>query len=394
MINIEGKKTNETYIQEILLNENFHKSLLAICIETITFIMNYSNLQLTKLIENCEIEAFDFWKNITSFIKFDSRMPIPVKEHFLILERKIVFELAWVSGSHIDGIVDKFDLHDKESITHIKKDQLMYQEEAFFKRLLCHAAFQLNKICEELNLHEGVSEHIWIIIKHILSHEPDLIIDRHIDQLIICTVYCVGKLTKSTMKFKDIIDKYKDLVKEYAIFDPLVTQVTMDGSNIKADIINFYNSIFLTRLKSFLNSLRTGNSSNVNKQNALLTLPIMSTPLRESIRIYSPYKNRMTPNTIKLCAIGEFTQSPAKQYSQFMQGASTPTSNRKLQFDDQKTSKSNSLFNKLKRIDSSNAEKIPGLEKNSSIKTFLDNEKEAKKDSSSDSKSMEESNNK
>ena len=84
----------------------------------------------------------------------------------------------------------------------------MYQEEVFFRRLLCHAAFQLNNICHELHLSDPLSESIWKILKHIISFEPDLIIGRHVDQLIMCSVYCVGKLTKFNMRFKDIIDKF------------------------------------------------------------------------------------------------------------------------------------------------------------------------------------------
>ena len=80
----------------------------------------------------------------------------------------------------------------------------------------------------------------------------------------------------------------------------------------------------------------------------------------------------MTPNTIKLCAIGEFTESPSKSYSQFKLWLATPNSNRKLQFDDQKTTKTSlGLLNKLKRIDSGTVEKTPGIEKNSSIQSFL-----------------------
>ena len=93
--------------ENILLNEDFHKALIACCIETTLFVNNYTHEDLTfmRLLELCNTQPFEFWKIITSFVRFDPHMPTPIQKHMRELELKIIFQLAWREDSQICSLI-------------------------------------------------------------------------------------------------------------------------------------------------------------------------------------------------------------------------------------------------------------------------------------------------
>lgn len=53
-------------------------------------------------------------------------------------------------------------------------------------------------------------EQTWSIVYHILNNERDLMQDRHIDHLIMCSMYAIcNKMYKMKIAFKDIIFNYR-----------------------------------------------------------------------------------------------------------------------------------------------------------------------------------------
>ena len=89
----------------------------------------------------------------------------------------------------------------------------------FFKRVLNVAASQVYDLCHFMAIDDGVTEKIWSVLKALLALETDLLVGRHLDILIMCTIYGVcrvhpGCRKKSgvdgndQVKFNDIIDAY------------------------------------------------------------------------------------------------------------------------------------------------------------------------------------------
>ncbi len=101
----EEKKTKSPNYFEILTNENFHKALIACSIETVNFVMNSTNISFTKLLEICEVQAFEFWRIIGSFVKFDPQMPYPMKKNLHDVELKILMCLAWKRDSVVHQLL-------------------------------------------------------------------------------------------------------------------------------------------------------------------------------------------------------------------------------------------------------------------------------------------------
>ena len=64
----------------------------------------------------------------------------------------------------------------------------------FFKRVLHLAAQKILDLTQVLAITDDVKEKIWTITKSLLSIETHLLTNRHLDQLIMCTIYGVCKV--------------------------------------------------------------------------------------------------------------------------------------------------------------------------------------------------------
>ena len=58
------------YINNILKNKNFVKSVLVLAIEIVLFIENSEELSFNKISESIELSLYDFWKIINPFLNF------------------------------------------------------------------------------------------------------------------------------------------------------------------------------------------------------------------------------------------------------------------------------------------------------------------------------------
>jgi len=56
------------------------------------------------------------------------------------------------------------------------------------------AAISVTDMCENIGIDEGARELIWSVVKVLLSQETDLLIGRHLDQLIMCSIYSVCRV--------------------------------------------------------------------------------------------------------------------------------------------------------------------------------------------------------
>lgn len=394
LLSQEEKKTRNPNYFELLSNEVFHKALIACSIETVFFVNNSSNVNFNVLLELCEIQAFEFWRIIGSFAKFDPQIPFPIKKHLHTIELKIIMCLAWKKGSVVQKIVRKFidesqnetaadvesphnaiengspdsqsspqeangvstpqkstsnsGIHSQSTPEKQSKTELTHSQELFFKRVLHHTALHIYQLAEALHVSEKTAEQIWNVMKYILSSETTLLIDRHIDQLVLSTIYGVCKVLHHPLKFQEIITKYQELPSfDKADFIENIHQVYINEIE-RADLIKFYNSVYISQMKTYLFSLapqpgqpqmRPG-TPQIKKP--LVPALVMDSPLRESLPVQiAQYKSisahaktntplpkyGMTPRTGALYAFGE---SPCRT----LETINNFASKRQINFDD------------------------------------------------------------
>lgn len=137
----------------------------------------------------------------------------------------------------------------------------------FFQKVLKLAAVRIRNLCERLQQSQQVVERVNRALHHALNHETGLFFNRHIDQIILCCVYGICKVSKVNVTFRDIIYHYR---KQPQCKPYVFRNVLLDGSVVwrsgkagqeTGDIIRFYNEVFVPSTKSFL--LQVGSSAGV-----------------------------------------------------------------------------------------------------------------------------------
>uniref|UniRef100_A0A4W4E040 Retinoblastoma-like 1 (p107) n=1 Tax=Electrophorus electricus TaxID=8005 RepID=A0A4W4E040_ELEEL len=216
----------------------------------------------------------------------------------------------------------------------------------FFRKVYHLASVRLRDLCLKLDIAADLRAKIWTCFEHSLVYCTDLMKDRHLDQLLLCAIYIIAKISKEEHTFQDIMKCYRSqpqasshvyrcvlLRKRCKVTNPsffhLIILALTERSNRaegdreseeRGDLIQFYNSVYVLKLKPF--ALKYTLPA-VDKMEAPPSSPFPSvraqplSPRRISQRhsIYlSPHKNGscLTPNSAYTY---KFTGSPSKELS-------------------------------------------------------------------------------
>jgi retinoblastoma-like protein 1 len=156
-----------------------------------------------------------------------------------------------------------------------KEKALLRPYNVFFARVLNIAAESLSDLCQKIGITDEISEIIWCVVKVLLSQETDLLVNRHMDQLIMCSIYGVCRINQNCLKssqseekkqvmFNEIIEAYKEINKKkgapFSLIKPnsvswVFVEVLLDHNDPesqKVDIIQFYNKVYLNRMKAYI----------------------------------------------------------------------------------------------------------------------------------------------
>ncbi|CAB3999055.1 retinoblastoma 1, partial [Paramuricea clavata] len=79
----------------------------------------------------------------------------------------------------------------------------------FFRKVYHLASVRLRDLCLKLNIKEDLRGKIWTCFEHSLMNATELMKDRHLDQILMCSMYVMGKVTNSEIKFQDIMRHYR-----------------------------------------------------------------------------------------------------------------------------------------------------------------------------------------
>ncbi|KAF3824868.1 hypothetical protein GH733_010202 [Mirounga leonina] len=203
---------------------------------------------------------------------------------------------------------------------------------------------RLRDLCLKLDVSNELRRKIWTCFEFTLVHCPDLMKDRHLDQLLLCAFYIMAKVTKEERTFQEIMKSYrnqpqanshvyrsvllKSIPREVVAYNKNVNDLedatkTPDCSSgpvkeERGDLIKFYNTIYVGRVKSFALKYDLSNQDHVMEAPPLSPFPHIKqqpgSPRRISQQhsIYvSPHKNGsgLTPRSALLY---RFNGSPSK----------------------------------------------------------------------------------
>ena len=71
------------------------------------------------------------------------------------------------------------------------------------------ASVRLRDLCEKLDVTSELRSQMWTCFEYCLTHHIDLMQDRHLDQLLMCAVYVIAKVTSNDRSFQEIMRCYR-----------------------------------------------------------------------------------------------------------------------------------------------------------------------------------------
>uniref|UniRef100_A0A4W3HJS5 Retinoblastoma-associated protein n=1 Tax=Callorhinchus milii TaxID=7868 RepID=A0A4W3HJS5_CALMI len=352
-----------------------------------TCIQQETCLSFPWILSVFDIKAYEFYKIIESFIKAEQNLTRDMIKHLERCEHRIMESLAWQSGSPLFDVLRQqkeqeeqpeqpeptINLNQPLQHSHtaadlylspirsprkrgsnsvhanpvqgaeieaassgqlhplaqaqLQKSQKSTSLSLFYKKVYRLAYLRLNTLCNKLHLlteYPQLEPVIWTLFQHALQNEYDLMRDRHLDQIMMCSMYAICKVKNYfQLLFKTIVTAYKDL--------PNTNQETFKKVLIREgqsdSIIGFYNVVFMQTLKTNILQYASPRPPTLSPiphiprnqfgfPNSPIRVPVGNiyvSPLKSSYKadgLLSPHK--MTPRTRFLVSIGESFGTPEK----------------------------------------------------------------------------------
>ncbi|KAM0862260.1 hypothetical protein ACQ4PT_045381 [Festuca glaucescens] len=142
----------------------------------------------------------------------------------------------------------------------------------FLSKIAKLAAIRIKGLCEKMNLSQQTVERVYSLVQQIINHQTALFFNRHIDQIILCSIYGVAKISKLALTFKEIIFSYRkqphckpQVFRSVYVHWPSRSRSGKIGAD-HLDIITFYNEVFIPTVKPLLVDLGPCTSPNKNSE--------------------------------------------------------------------------------------------------------------------------------
>jgi hypothetical protein len=293
LIKRDERKFKADFISLILSNMNFLKSALIVGVEIVLFIENVEEISFYKLADVLELDLYEFWKIINPFLNFDLTIPSDIRLHFNEIELQLMTFMIWKKASiNFKNELNEFlrdytyflqdkELKEIEDIEFNNQSLFVYQDQKLFRqeniidlmspsstvensstslnysnssnlasyknikpvyvllrRIINYAIFLNKKITDNLKLNKETAKECERLIKNIINNKNfiEILLNRHIDQIIICAIIAITKLRN---KF-DAIDGIKTILSAYHKSKPDDSESMTKSlfQNIKINTIN------------------------------------------------------------------------------------------------------------------------------------------------------------
>jgi retinoblastoma-associated protein len=251
-------KKSSSGLSVFLKKKSFYSALFSLSLEVIIDAYRYkvSKLGFPELLPTFSLSVLDFWKVIESTLKSDPEIPDSIRGHIIDIETKIICHLIWSSKTNSDPfplseestkklLIDQF-----EGSAEVQRSKPVGKNFALivvYRALLRRARQRILDLMKWMSsVPISVYELSPVLLQHCLLHNSELLINNHLDVLILCSIYAVSRIAKADdLKFQTIISSYID---KY----PKNKNFVMKLPHHDVHIIQFYNSTFLPAVKQFV----------------------------------------------------------------------------------------------------------------------------------------------
>lgn len=207
----------------------------------------------------------------------------------------------------------------------------------FFRKFYSLAVVRMNDLCTRLRLTDDeLKRKIWTCLEYSIMHQTHLMKDRHLDQILMCSVYVICKVSNNPSSnqvektFAEIMRCYRQrpLADNHVYRSVLIKQSTDESSSERGDLINFYNKVYVQCMQNFalrfsgrhrdecsLSPLPTGRcearspaGTRVSERHQLYVKPLTDPPPQHHHLTYrfsrSPAKDLQAINSLVWCDTG------------------------------------------------------------------------------------------
>lgn len=322
---LKGQKSR--FADKLVNNLVFHKSILTCAWEVAAAVYGRRDtVVFCTAMKVFDLSPFSLTKAVESFVIRLPNIPRAISKHILTCDARILESMVWHPRSQLvctlrersrvlaapdegdrEESVEKSNVK-KEGSEDVKNDTIEKSDivgctklpanatnatkegtvkefalELFYKKMLSIASDRVQELLLLLRM-EAIAEPVWACIKYSVWEKWPLMVNRHLDQIIMCCVYGVAKVRRYQLKFKEIISTYRNMshVRE-ASFSHLIPNIFRDmcieshddaqtpvcartacaevkEKESRGDIIKFYNQVFIHSMKTQLLTYQSGNT--------------------------------------------------------------------------------------------------------------------------------------
>jgi hypothetical protein len=281
-------------VGKILGNTQFHRALYAIACELV-FNQNGGTshlLPFAGFLQAVEASPFEVSKVLANLITLYSSgsggimtaAPLSVVYHLRQCEDQLLESLAWRADSSIfellapsgeasvsstASVADSAAEASGSSVARAGVEQVMlgpgssHALRVFFAHLLLLAEVRLKKLLQSLHA-IALLDKCWSVLTHIFAEKRTLMRNRHLDQLLMATIYSVAKVLHINGKqlVRDVT--FRSIIKQYTetfgserghVYRSVLLRADPKGAPTYGDVIKFYNDVYVPELKDYVLSL-------------------------------------------------------------------------------------------------------------------------------------------
>lgn len=165
--------------------------------------------------------------------------------------------LAWKRSSPLWNTIKEW-VNDQKPLPK-EDDQRTGSVNIFFRKFYHLAYERIKKLITDLDL-TAYLQKIWTIFEYSILNHVHLMEDRHLDQLLMCSIYIFARAQNMATKFKDIMTVYRSQPQA----ESHIYREVLGTDNSRCNIIDFYNKIYVKQMQEFVLKLKGTSAEDVS----------------------------------------------------------------------------------------------------------------------------------
>jgi Retinoblastoma-associated protein A domain/Domain of unknown function (DUF3452)/Retinoblastoma-associated protein B domain len=266
-----AKSGRQANFEALLRNDTFHRAMIACCIELVAYCFKLPKYASPYAVRLCQFHPFELPKLLDSIVRHLPGLPDAGRRHLNEVERNVLLAGGWERRSPVFALVVEPGARPHLLAKFVPgaaaaapnpsaaDNQRFFALELFFRKVFRLAEARVRALVGvPLNLSAPVVAKVLESLHRVVILHTDLLRDRHLDQIIMCTVFgvCRANLTMQPelgrTTFMAIVDRYRELYKDAT---RVFTQIPLsDDAQFPplGNIIHFHNSVFVPQVNALL----------------------------------------------------------------------------------------------------------------------------------------------